>query len=746
MPLRCVILLVHEFLMMSGPSAKASSLRGASLSLIPVFVLVLSVIGSMAIVAQRAAYHQEAVELEREKRQLAQTLNYGADQLLQQISRDDALGELFQAQRDSDRAERLIGALLRRYGADYGTLLSRTDGQILAEKAEGEIRRLRTEFVLALVDSSRLRSTEGSMLGIGREARILHDGQQPLELVTVPVGRNLLLAVTRPITASALRRLSGMLSLPNLRLVGDDGDNEATHMLQGVDSRTMKLAWTPNRSASQTMADLSIYGIIAAIFVAAVAAGLFRIIRVETAAILQREAKASFDARHDALSGLPNRAVFCAALENSLAAMEPGDPPVAVLLLDLDKFKEVNDTYGHAAGDKVIVGFGQRVHALLHQTDMIARLGGDEFAVLLPKASSHKDVGKLAQNIIDATFEPFTKDGAALHVGVSVGIAFSPDDGRDMATLLRAADTALYRAKNEGRNRFAFYEHRMTEAERMRKLVDDELPGAIANNELMLVYQPQIESQTGKIASVEALVRWRHPQHGMISPALFVAAAEERNLIVPLGDWVLRQAARDAQRWPGLRVGINVSAIQFRQPNFVEHVTAIAAQADLEPSRLELELTEGVLVEHADQAEEAMMRLRDVGFRLALDDFGTGYSSMIYLRRFAFDKIKMDKSFLDSLEETGESAILVHSAVHLGRALGLEVTAEGVETEEQRRFLRAVGCHYLQGYLFSKPVAAEAITAMLAAERESENGGRKPEAMLPQPESLPTSSAHPNAA
>lgn len=703
--------------MMSGASAKTSSLRGASLSLIPVFVLVLSVIGSMAIVAQRAATRQEALELDREKRQLSQTLTFEAEQLLQQVSRDDVLGELFQAQRDPERAERLIGALLRRYTADYGVLVSRGDGTLLAEKAEGDIRKLRTEFVLTLIDSSRMRSAEGAMIGIGREARILHDNQQALVLVTMPVGRNLLLAVTRPVTPSMLRRLSNLLSLPDLRLETDVGEVEASYALQGVDSRKMRLVWIPNRSASQTMADLAIYGIIAAVFVAAVAAGLFRIIRVETAAILQREAKASFDARHDAMSGLPNRAVFCSALEAALEAIEPGSPQVAVLLLDLDKFKEVNDTYGHAAGDRVIVGFGQRVRALLHQTDMIARLGGDEFAVLLPKAQNQKDVGRLAQAIIDATFEPFTKDGIALHVGVSVGVAFAPDDGTDMANLLRAADTALYRAKNEGRNRFSFYEHRMTEAERMRKLVDDELPGAIANNELSLVYQPQVESQSGKIASVEALVRWRHPQHGMISPALFVAAAEERNLIVPLGDWVLRKAAQDAGRWPGLRVGVNVSAIQFRQPNFVEHVTAIAEHAGLEPARLELELTEGVLVEHADQAEDAMMRLRQVGFRLALDDFGTGYSSMIYLRRFAFDKIKMDKSFLDSLEETGESAILVHSAVHLGRALGLEVTAEGVETEEQHRFLRAVGCHYLQGYLFSKPVAAEAITAMLEAEK-----------------------------
>jgi diguanylate cyclase len=703
---------------MYGRTAKANSSRAASLSLIPVFVLVLSVIGSMAIVAQRAASRQEALELDREKRQLSLSLTYDSEQFLQQIARDEALGELFQAQRDRERAERMIGAMLRRHGADYGVLLSRTDTQIIADRSEGDNRNPRAEFVLSLVDSSKLRSLDGAVLGLGREARLLHDGAQAIQLASLPVGRNLVLVMTRPVNGAMLRRLTSVLALPDLRLMSGSPETEALFPIQGISSQAMSFVWTPSRTASETMAELSVYGAIAAVFVAFVAAMLFRKIRLETAAILKREAKASFDARHDGLSGLPNRAVFCDMLEHVMETLDDSHKQVAVLLLDLDKFKDVNDTHGHAAGDKVIVDFGQRVRALLRQTDTIARLGGDEFAVLLPDSRGQTEVGRLAQAIIDATSEPFTKDGAALHIGVSVGVAFAPDDGTDMASVLRAADTALYRAKNEGRNRFAFYEHRMTEAERMRKLVDDELRGAIERDELTLVYQPQINAESGKLAAVEALVRWRHPQHGMISPALFVAAAEERNLIVPLGDWVLRRACRDAAVWNKLRVGINVSAIQFRQPNFVEHVSAITREAGLEASNIELELTEGVLVEHADQAEEAMVNLRDAGFRLALDDFGTGYSSMIYLRRFAFDKIKIDKSFLDSLEESGESAILVHSVVHLGRALGLEVTAEGVETEEQHRFLKAVGCHYLQGYLFSKPVTAQAITDMLKAESE----------------------------
>ena len=699
---------------------QAKKAQGASLSIVPIFLLVLSVMGSMALVANRAASRQEVFELEREKRQIIQSLAFTSEDLLSSLSRDEGLGELFQTQKSREHSERLLTALNRRQAADFSALVNKSDGQIIAQSGESETFSMRDAYVRQLIEASRMRGLDSSTIGIGREARVVQDGQSALSLATLPIGRNVILVTTRVVGPAALRRLASMLALPNLRFMPGTSNLKTSYAIPNLGGlEQLALVWNPSRSAAETLADLAIFGAFASIGIAIIALLLFNRMRVSTEAILMREAKASHEARHDPLSGLPNRAVFCEALADNIEDLPNRDSNIAVLLLDLDKFKDVNDTYGHAAGDKVIVDFGNRVRALLRQTDVIARLGGDEFAVLQSGIRTHMEATRLAQAIIDAASRPFVLDGSSARIGVTVGISFAPDDGMDVATILRAADTALYRAKNEGRNRFALYEHRMTEAERIRKLVDDELRGAIERDELALVYQPQVHADTGRIASVEALVRWRHPTHGLISPATFISAAEERGLIVPLGDWVMKRACFDAARWPGLRVGVNVSAIQFRQQNFVQDVARIMADYGIEPGRLELELTEGVLVEDADQAEAAMMDLRSIGVKLALDDFGTGYSSLIYLRRFAFDKIKIDKSFLDSMEATGESAILVHSVVHLGRALGLEVTAEGVETEEQRRFLQAVGCHFLQGYLFSKPVSPEAIDDMLRAEREA---------------------------
>ncbi|WP_150287633.1 putative bifunctional diguanylate cyclase/phosphodiesterase [Rhabdaerophilum calidifontis] len=707
--------------------ARAKKAHGVSLSIVPIFLLVLCIMGSMALVANRAAMRQQAFELDREKRQLTQSLGFEAESLLAAVARDEGLGELFQVQRSRETLERLLAALNRRQATDYAILIAKSDGHLLAEAGETETFSRRSAFMRRLVDSARMRGLDTTTIGIGREARVLQDGQGAFALATMPIGRSIILAVTRPIGAGALRRFSTMLAIPNLRLVGGEAPTETSIAVPGLAGEpVMSLVWMPSRAAAETLTDLAIFGLSASIGIAIVALVLFRRMRASTEALLMREAKASHEARHDPLSGLPNRAVFCDTLAENIEDLPNRDSSIAVLLLDLDKFKDVNDIYGHAAGDKVIVDFGNRVRALLRQTDMIARLGGDEFAVMQTGIRSHGETTWLAQAIIDAANRPFVMDGATMQIGVTIGISFAPDDGLEIAAILRAADTALYRAKNEGRNRFALYEHRMTESERIRKLVDDELRGAIDRDELTLVYQPQVHAENGRIASVEALVRWRHPSYGLISPATFISAAEERGLIVPLGQWVMRRACLDAARWPGLRVGVNVSAIQFRQQNFVRDVARTIEEAALEPGRLELELTEGVLVEDADQAEAAMVELRSIGVKLALDDFGTGYSSLIYLRRFAFDKIKIDKSFLDSMEATGESAILVHSVVHLGRALGLEVTAEGVETEEQRRFLQAVGCHFLQGYLFSKPVSADAIDEMLRAEAEADRGTTPP--------------------
>jgi diguanylate cyclase (GGDEF)-like protein len=692
--------------------------RGASLSIVPIFLLVLCVMGSMALVAKRAADRQHNYELDRERRQIAQTLSFEAERLLTSVSRDEALGELFQVQRARDQSERLLVGLNRRQATDFAMLVNRNEGEIIAEAGDTETFEARQAFMRGFIENSRLRGLQQSTLGIGREARIVQDGQNVITLSAIPIGRNHVLIVTRAIGPSGFRRLSNMLAIPNMRAVPGTHAVETSYAIPNLGgNEELAIIWSPSRFAADTLADLAFYGLFASIAIGVISIVLIKRMQAATAAILQREAKASHEARHDPLSGLPNRAVFCEKLAENIEDLVNRDTNIAVLLLDLDKFKDVNDTYGHAAGDKVIIDFGNRVKPLLRQTDIIARLGGDEFAIIQTGVHSHLEPSRLAQAIIDATNKPFVMEGAQMRIGVTVGIAIAPDDGTDVATVLRAADTALYRAKNEGRNRFALYEHRMTEAERIRKLVDDELLRAIENDELTLAYQPQVHADTGRIASVEALVRWRHPVHGLIAPGVFITAAEERGLIVALGEWVMRRACRDAARWPNLRVGVNVSALQFRQSTFVQDVHRIMRETNLDTGRLEIELTESVLVEDADQAEAAMMELRAIGVKLALDDFGTGYSSLIYLRRFAFDKIKIDKSFLDSMEATGESAILVHSVVHLGRALGLEVTAEGVETEEQRRFLQAVGCHYLQGFLFSKPVPAEAIDALLAAER-----------------------------
>jgi len=415
----------------------------------------------------------------------------------------------------------------------------------------------------------------------------------------------------------------------------------------------------------------------------------------------------------DPLSSLPNRLLFTDRLDQEISRLGRAEGGIAVMFLDLDRFKDVNDTYGHAAGDELIKQVAQRLSDLLRGADTLARFGGDEFAVIQTGIRSAADAEALARRVLDAIGRPFEIAGAQVSVGVSIGIALAPENGMGHEVLMRLADTALYESKSEGRNRFSFFQRTMDEAIRMRKVVEDDLRHAIQRDELTLHYQPLYSADGRTIVGVEALVRWPHPKQGMISPANFISIAEERGLVIPLGEWVLRRACQDGQRWPGLRIAVNVSPLQFRHRDFVASVVRTLRETNFDPTRLELELTEGVVVEDADAAEAAMMELRALGVNLALDDFGTGYSSLIYLRRFAFDKIKIDRSFLESMEATGESAILVHSIVHLGRALGLTVTAEGVETREQHRFLQALGCHQLQGFLFSKPVPPAQIDLLL---------------------------------
>lgn len=474
------------------------------------------------------------------------------------------------------------------------------------------------------------------------------------------------------------------------------------------------LTWTPDRPGDTMMRQFfwALAGV-GLLFIGIFAYVFFRLRHAGTQITL-REQQIQRLAGQDELSNLPNRRTFDLRLDQELAQLGRTKSGLAVLMLDLDRFKAVNDTYGHNAGDELIRQVAKRLTTILRLGDTVARLGGDEFGIIQTHMNEAGASAVLGQRILDALTEPFEIGGVAVTIGCSIGIAHAPQDGADRGTLMRLADTALYQAKNEGRNRYSFFEPQMNRALQVKRMVEEDLRNAINRDELLLHYQPQVSIDGATIVGVEALVRWPHPVHGMIPPSEFIGIAEERGLIMPLSEWVLRRACEQALKWPGIKLAVNVSPIQFRHKDFVASVIRVIEETGFDPARLELELTEGVVVEDADAAENAMMDLRAHGIGLALDDFGTGYSSLIYLRRFAFDKIKIDRSFLEYMETTGESAILVHSVVHLGRALGLRVCAEGVETTEQHRFLQAVGCHELQGFLFSKGVPPREIDRLLA--------------------------------
>jgi diguanylate cyclase len=428
------------------------------------------------------------------------------------------------------------------------------------------------------------------------------------------------------------------------------------------------------------------------------------------------EARARQVAGRDVLSGLPNRFRFSELVDAEIARCRRGRHQFALFYLDLDHFKQANDTFGHDAGDRLIVAFTRRLAQVLRACDHFARLGGDEFALIQADVVEPRDCARLAQRILDAMSAPFEISNQQIFIGVSIGIALCPQNAGDRQELMRLADLALYRSKQAGRNRFAFFEAKMGEELRMRQSAEDELRAAIENDELQLLYQPILSAADGKIVGVEALARWQHKAYGLLAADSFIPLAEERGLIVALGEWALRRACSEAKFWDDVKIAINVSPIQFRQKDFVATVNRILAESGMDTQRVELELTEGVVIADADLAERAMIDLRGLGMRMVLDDFGTGYSSLIYLRRFAFDKIKIDRSFMESMEFSGESAIIIRSIVDLGRSLGLTVTAEGVETEEQARFLRSLGCDELQGYLFGRPMLAGEISQRLAAQ------------------------------
>ena len=447
------------------------------------------------------------------------------------------------------------------------------------------------------------------------------------------------------------------------------------------------------------------------------AAFVLRYMRRTAAAIAAGELRLRHLAMHDPLCGLPNRIFFGERLEAVIEEVRAGSTAAAVFYIDLDHFKDVNDTLGHHVGDELIRNATLRLSHTLRGDDLVARLGGDEFAVISSIGDDYGKMTGLAQRLIAAICAPYAIAGHNIVIGASIGIAVIDKNCAGAADIMRYADMALYRAKNEGRNRAVIYDAAMDADLSNRKILETDLRAAIENDGLKLLYQPIVNKSGETLVGVEGLCRWTHPTRGEIPPSEFIALAEHSGLIIELGAWVLRRACLDGKAWPGLTVAVNVSPIQFRRTDFCKLVERTLADTEFDPARLELELTESVLLGNVDTAEAAMIRLKELGVRVALDDFGTGYSSLLYLRRFPFDKLKIDRSFVRSIEKAADAAAIVHAIVSLGRGLGMKVTAEGVETADQQLFLRAAGVHSMQGYRFGKAVPAAEITARAAIGR-----------------------------
>jgi diguanylate cyclase (GGDEF)-like protein len=436
------------------------------------------------------------------------------------------------------------------------------------------------------------------------------------------------------------------------------------------------------------------------------------------------EERVRFVATHDALTSLPNRVMFGQRLDHAIAQAQRHGRRLAVLFLDLDRFKVINDTLGHESGDALLREVARRLTQSLRATDTVARLGGDEFVVLLEDLPEPLFVATVAQKIIAALGEGYVLAGREYHVTASVGASTFPDDAADAQTLLKNADMAMYRAKEQGRNTFQFYSSQLNLHSVQRLNLESGLRRAIEREEFVLHYQPQVELRTGRITGAEALVRWLHPELGLLPPGRFIGIAEETGLIVPIGDWVLRSACAAQRAWmdrglPALRVSVNLSARHFMRSELAHDVSAALAATGCDPARLELEITETSVMQEPERVVTLLQQIREIGVSVAIDDFGTGHSSLAYLNRFPVDNLKIDRSFIADVPADKNNVAITQAVIAMGHSLGLRVIAEGVETPAQHGFLLAQKCDEYQGYFFSKPLPEAEFVALLAKPRRA---------------------------
>jgi diguanylate cyclase (GGDEF)-like protein len=426
----------------------------------------------------------------------------------------------------------------------------------------------------------------------------------------------------------------------------------------------------------------------------------------------------SYLAQHDSLTDLPNRTLFSDRLTEAIAMAQRYRRNLAVLYMDVDRFKHINDSLGHDVGDRLLQAIAVRLYACVRSSDTVSRQGGDEFVILLSEVTHVEDAGVIAEKILNALKTPYRIDDHDLHLTVSIGIASYPEDGAEAEALMKNADLAMYHAKDNGRNNYQFFQAEMNVRAVERQSVENGLRKAVGRQEFVLYYQPKMNLLTNAIVGVEALIRWRHPQRGLVPPAQFIPVAEQCGLIVPIGRWVIREACRQARAWQDaglmpIRVAINISAVELHDKDFVATVRSILTETGLEPRYVEFELTETFLLQDSNSTSLVLRALKDLGVGLALDDFGTGYSSLSYLNRYPIDTLKIDRAFVRDITTDVDDASIVRAVISMGRSLHMRVVAEGVETQEQLAFLKQQSCPEAQGYYLNQPVEAEAFTRLL---------------------------------
>jgi diguanylate cyclase (GGDEF)-like protein len=714
---------------------------------LPIGVIVAVAILCIVVAVLSSAQRADEVAIQHEKQLFSRALaNYGERGLreVKSVATSAPAIQNIRVKFDSTWAQQRVGQWLETYfDHDYVFIFDAKDKPIYSQLGRRAIEP--SWYDQALPDLAPvldyMRGRDKVLRGTLRlgEPGVTNDGAHPqANVIRNVVGRPAVIAAvavgpvegiptalddTAPIMLSvkfidseALSGIAAQLQLTNLRRLGEETvpPGDLTYELDGPQGNAIaRFAWTPRQPGAEIVSNVIPFIAVALAGFMLLAAFVLRYMRRTAVTITAGESRLRHLAMHDPLCGLPNRIFFGERLEAVIEEVRDGSSPAAVFYIDLDHFKDVNDTLGHPVGDELIRNVTLRLSHTLRGDDLVARLGGDEFAVISSIGDDSVKMMAVAQRMIAAICAPYVINRQNIVIGASIGIAVIGRTCGGSADIMRYADMALYRAKNEGRNRACIYDAAMDADLSNRKLLEGDLREAIENEQLKLLYQPIVNKSGETVVGVEALCRWTHPTRGEIPPTEFIAVAERSGLIIELGAWVLRRACLDGKAWPGLTVSVNVSPLQFRRADFFDVVQHTLSETAFDPTRLEIELTESVLLGNVDTAEAGMVRLKELGVRLALDDFGTGYSSLLYLRRLPFDKLKIDRSFVLAIEKAADAAAIVHAVVSLGRGLGMKVTAEGVETADQQLFLRAAGVHFMQGYRFGRAVRASEITKRL---------------------------------